>query len=415
MTRFRKVKVLLIVIILAFGTHYGWLLLQSESPGNNVARLSVEPSHETYFCPMHPTITSDKPGRCPICGMDLEKAVESHNHQEGAAQGDTQREILYYRHPMGKNVTSAVPAKDEMGMDYIPVYRDESKSGALETSIEGRVPFSISQDTQQLIGVTKSKVLREHLFHDIRATGRVAYDPEIYGAIEEYRIALSAASASSVLSSTRTRGEPDSLVSAARIKLRLQGLTDSQIDALAKGAIDPEEFLLPKGKAWIYAEVFEYELPLIREQQSIQATIPSAPQEIFKGKITSINPIVDPASRTLRVKAEILDSKGLLRPDMFLNVSITSDLGEQLTVPDSAVVHTGSKELIFVVNPDGQFEPREVTLGVKSGGHYAIQSGLIEGETIVTSANFLIDSESRLRGIVPRGSHSQEGAGGGES
>lgn len=197
------------------------------------------------------------------------------------------------------------------------------------------------------------------------------------------------------------------LISAAQTKLKLLGISDLQIKSLMKDGIDAHEFLLPKGKVWVYAEVFENELPFIKTGQGVEVLVPSLSQEAFVGRIASVNPTLDLSSRTVRVKAEIEDPKELLKPDMFVNVVISADLGEQLVVPDSAVIHTGSKELVFVVNESGRFEPREITLGMKSNMKYAVETGLKEGETVITSGNFLVDSESRLRGVVRRTSQTQ--------
>ena len=348
---------------------------------------------------MHPSIVSDKPGHCPICGMNLDQMDDDSRSSQGNDK-NKERKILFYRDPMGKSRTSPVPTKDEMGMDFIPVYEDETGEESKAQPVEGRVAFSIPKDTQQMIGVTKSPVRREDLSYDIRASGKVAYEPELYQAIEEYRIALKTASIS----------KENSLLSAAKTKLRLLGLSDDQVERVTKGGIDPKSFLLPQGTAWVYAEIFEYELALIKTDQNVDASVSALPNEKFHGKVSSISPIVDPASRTIKIRAEVDDPKRLLKPDMFVNVFIRVSLGPQLIVPESSVIYTGSRSLVFVVNDQGRFEPREVSLGEGTNDKHVVNSGLKEGEVIVTSANFLIDSESRIRGVVQQGAEASEGA-----
>lgn len=352
---------------------------------------------------MHPSVTSDKPGHCPICSMDLDKM------EEPTHGGDHDRKILYYRDPMGKSRTSPVPMKDEMGMDFIPVLEDEaSVEVQAAKSVEGRVAFSIPRDTQQMIGVTKASVKREELGYEIRAAGKVAYEPELYQALEEYRIALKTGSIIREMQGAATHKNGGATFAAANTKLKLLGLSDIQLQKLANGEIDPRTFLLPQGKAWVYAEVFEYELPLISVGQELEAVTPILPNEKFHGKVSSISPIVDSASRTVKIRAEIDDPKQLLKPDMFLNTFLKASLGNEVTVPSSAIIFTGIKSLVFVVNEDGRFLPREVMLGESSNDKYAVKDGLKEGEIVVTSANFLIDSESRIRGVVERASSGNE-------
>src|SRR5438477_7404062 len=136
-----------------------------------------------YQCAMHPQIVSDEPDICPICGMRLQKV-------EGPSEGEAQQKgkIVFYRHPMRPDITSPTPAKDEMGMDYIPVYESELSGG--EGAVPGHAAFTLSPERQQLIGVKTEEVERRPLDVEIRTVGKVAYDPGLYQAFVEYREAL---------------------------------------------------------------------------------------------------------------------------------------------------------------------------------------------------------------------------------
>jgi membrane fusion protein, copper/silver efflux system len=345
----------------------------------------------TYQCSMHPQIVSDKPGNCPICGMTLTKV----EHDEAAPK---ERKVAFYRHPMRPDVTSPEPAKDEMGMDYVPVYEDEL--GGEKGDVPGHAPFTLSSERQQLIGVTTERAEKRDLNVEIRTVGKVAYDPELYNAIAEHREAVAARRKlkDSPLAEAQERAE--ALVRSSMMRLRLMGISDEQIRDMGEQTPDPVNLLLPSKTAWVYAQVFEYEVDLLRPGQVVVVTAPSLPGQTFKGKITAVDSVLDATTRTARVRAEIATPQERFRPEMFVHVTILIPLGKKLAVPENAVLNTGEHKIIFVKQGEGRFEPRSVEVGRVAQGYQEVRSGLAEGEDVVTSANFLIDSESRFKSAV---------------
>ncbi len=352
---------------------------------------------ETYSCSMHPSIISDKPGKCPICQMDLQKVEEAEALPE-SHPNRKDKKILFYRHPMRPDITSTTPSKDEMGMDYVPVYEEDSQAD--EISVAGRAAFNLSPERQQLIGVTTAKAKITPLNFEIRASGRAAFDPDLFTAVEEYRQAVLSRDQMKNSSYESLRTQARELVSSVQTRLRLLGLSNEQIRKLGQGNASPMNLLLPKGNVWIYAEVFEYELPKIKENQNVEVTSPSLPGRTFMGRVASISPVLNAQTRTARVRFLVPDPEGVLRPDTFVNVKIQVFLGNKLAIPSDAVLHSGDENFVFVVQGDGRFEPRRVELGTKVNDYYEILSGVSSEESVVTSANFLIDSESRLRGVL---------------
>ncbi len=350
-------------------------------------------SQQMYHCPMHPDVMSHKPGQCPICKMDL-VPIEDHGPEPTADQ-----KILFYRHPMQADVTSKFPAKDSMGMDYIPVYADNSSNRTAST-VDGRAGFTLSQESQQKIGVTSTAAILRPLTREIRATGRVAYDPELYAAIEEYQQAVIAKEHLQNSSYSGFIDQSAVLVKSSATRLKLLGLTDQQIRSIARGGSQAINLILPEGRVWVYAEVFEYEVGGLKPGQRVEAEAPSIPGTFFKGTISSISPLLNAPTRTIRVRAEVPDPKRLLRPDTYLNVRILIELGQKLAIPDDSVLHTGTQSYVFVKDETDHFYPREVELGAKVKGFYEVVSGLKIGEQVVTGANFLIDSESRLKAVI---------------
>jgi Cu(I)/Ag(I) efflux system membrane fusion protein len=151
---------------------------------------------------------------------------------------------------------------------------------------------------------------------------------------------------------------------------------------------------------WVWAEFYENELPMLKVGQNIDVTTNSYPGEKFQGTISLINPFLDPAKRTARVRIDIPNPEFKLRPAMYVNAELGMDMGKGLTIPVSAVMPTGARNVVFVDKGDGKLEPRIVQLGAKYGDSYEVQSGLHENERVVASANFLIDAESKIQGAL---------------
>jgi hypothetical protein len=423
------------------------------------ARAQLQHAVGTYYCPMHPTYTSDKPGDCPICNMRLvkrqpeaaapappplaaapvEPAPEPqticylHNcpkahggapcpmtvvakpgepvtcpvcgtHVAEAAEPPRAgaKKILYWTDPMLPGYKADKPGKSPMGMDLVPVYEEAGDGAAAMAAPPGYAPVLLSPQKQQLIGVKTAPAQRRRLVKTIRTAGHIAYDPELYQAQEEYLQALRAAERSAGSEVPGMAEQSRQLAASVRTRLRLLGLTEALIDELGVQAAPDRRLLLtdPAGEVWLYAPIYEYELPLVALGQQITAAVPSVAGKTLEGAIQAIDPVLDPQTRTARVRALLRDPEHLVKPQMFVNATIAVDTGEALAIPEEAVFSTGTRHLVFVDRGQGMFEPRDVSLGVSADGFRAVTSGIAEGEPVVTSGNFLIDSESRLKAAL---------------
>ncbi|MBX7139214.1 MAG: efflux RND transporter periplasmic adaptor subunit, partial [Oligoflexia bacterium] len=224
-------------------------------------------------------------------------AVEPHAHHQ--APSSSERKVLYYRHPMGKNVKSPVPMKDEMGMDFIPVYAEEAPREP-RGPVDGRTAFLLSESGRQLIGVRTAKVERQSVNYEIKASGRVAFDPELYTVVSEYKVAKAAAGLTHH-SAAAIQGGAQAMLQAVKLKLKLRGLSDKQIQMIEQGKFEADDLLLPQGRVWVYADVYEYELPNLKEGQVIEAESVLYADKKFKGKVISVSSIINAETRTVEV------------------------------------------------------------------------------------------------------------------
>lgn len=374
------------------------------------------------------------------------------------------REPLFYRNPMNPEITSPVPAKDNMGMDYIPVYADSEADDAPAGTV------SVDPVTRQSIGVRTAVAERRALSRDVRTVGRVDYDeqritrlhpktegwieelfiettgqtidadeillsiysPQLVSTQQEYVLALNNLETLKESPFEDVRRGAESLVATATQRLELLDVPAHQIDELestrsvkkrlhihspAKGVVinvgaregqyvtplTELYFIADLTRVWVFVDIFEDELPWVRVGDVAEMKVEAVPGTTFEGKLTYIYPYAERETRTIKARLEFPNDELLLKPDMFANITIRANPRTGVVaVPSEAVVRSGVREKVFVVREPGKFEPREVVVGVSSEGWTEIREGIEPGESIVVSAQFLIDSESKLREAVSK-------------
>ena len=320
---------------------------------------TAEPAKKEYTCPMHPQIKADHPGQCPICGMTLVPIDQLDEPETTGAQ------------------ENAAPAP------------------------EGHSPFTLSEQRQQMIGVQFGMAEKKPLFKEVHSAGRLAFDPELYAAQSEYVEAVRQLQRTRESPLAEVKESAQNMLDSAKLRLRVLGLSDQQIEQLGRGGKKDSNLLLPKAgeNVWVYAEIFEMDLPYVHEGLSVEINSGLLPGEKLAGKIAAVDRVLNPTTRTAKARISITRIKNL-RPESFVDVTIFSPMGEQVVVPFNAVLDTGKEAWVFVSDGKGRFEPRLVTIKFHVGDEVAIGKGLEGGERIVTSANFLIDSESRLKNAM---------------
>jgi len=359
-----------------------------------------------YYCPMHPTYTSDKPKDCPICNMKLVKRENA----ELTSDGDSAENICIEHNctmkDCGMHVMADIITGEKVSCpicgDYITAANGKLVEVPKSMTSSTSPTVTISPEKQQLIGVKTEPVKKMNLSKIVNASGKIAYDPDLVVTQEEF---IQALNNKDNLKEVSARAQ--SLIDASRNKLKLLGMSEDEITDLEKTRKVQTNLYLPqKGEnVWAYLSIFEYEIGLIKKGDLVEIDAVAYPGEVFEGKVISINPILDTSSRTNQVRVEVLNTEDKLKPEMFVNAKIKIALGEKLALPESAAMDTGIRKIVYLSREGGVLEAREVNLGQKVEGYYEVKSGLTEGDIVVTSGNFFIDSESKLKSAIEGTGH----------
>jgi Cu(I)/Ag(I) efflux system membrane fusion protein len=408
-------------------------------------------------------------GRSTDDGNNRTAAATEGRAADADAGADEPRRVLYYRNPMGHDDTSAVPKKDPMGMDYIPVYADEVADGP-EVRISANRLQTLGVRTETAAGRTMSRTIRavgtvaasEHSLSTVspkfegwitrlfvNTTGATVrrgevlftvYSPELVAAQEEYRIAVDALQQMGD-ATPEARAGAQALVDGGLQRLRNWGIADEDLAALRAGGGASQslplrsqsdgvviEMMARAGKrfmpgeplyqiadlatVWVVASVFEQDLGFVRPGQAAEVTLTAYPGQRWTGRVAFVHPAVEPTTRTARIHIELPNQDGLLKPDLFGSVEIEAgDTKAEVAIPESAVLDSGTRRVVLVDLGGGAFEPREVELGSRGDGHVEVTSGLSAGERVVVNGNFLIDAESNFKAALESFATDDEHAG----
>ena len=369
--------------------------------------------------PMTPGYKSDKPGKSPFMDMDLVPVYE-----EAPASGTAK--------PVAGYSTISLPPERQQAIG-VRLGKAETRDVTKSIRTVGRVTFD---ETLQHQIHAKFEGYVERLYVDY--TGKpvrkgqallTIYSPELLATQQEYLLAVRARKQLETSSSAEIARGGVNLYESARQRLLLWDISPAQIQELERTG-QPQKaltlyspvdgFVLSKNavagarvmpadtlfeiadirRVWVLADVYESEAPFVLQGQTAKMSLSYLPGRTWTGKVTFIAPVLDEKSRTVKARLEFQNPDGTLKPEMYADVLLERRLGRVVTVPEASVLSTGSRAIVFVAKGEGRFEPREVKTGARVNGYWEIREGVAAGEEVVTQANFLIDSESRLKGAL---------------
>jgi Cu(I)/Ag(I) efflux system membrane fusion protein len=426
----------LLASILLTGSYFVYRHWDGSTKGS-----AVKYSKTQYHCPMHPTYISDKPGDCPICGMKLvpieSSSPNSHKDHESAPTSAASNQTDGEQSKVSGYATVMIPQEriQSMGITTVEARRmeldqsirtfgrityDETRMHHVHTKFEGTI------ETLHVTYVGQYVKKGDPLFS--------IYSPELYATQNEYLLALRSRAQMPPLDgndSFNAAGNID-LVAAARQRLMLWDISEKDLREIerthqpmrtltlfspvsgyvtGKTAVQglrvmPADNLydiVDLSTIWLLADIYEVNLPFITLGQQASFQMSYQPGKTWRGRIVFINPSVDPATRTVKARLELANPGNELKPDMFGDVVIQGIHKTGIAVPESAVIDTGERNIIFIAKGNGLFEPREVVSGVRARNLVEIKQGVSEGESVVSGANFLLDSESKLKASMSTG------------
>lgn len=446
--KYSFVLALVLVLSACFDSPPGESL--SQALDDTAVEHALKHANPNYVCPMHPQIVRDQEGSCPICGMDL---VPLEIEPEATPSASSKREILYWVAPMDPNYRRDEPGQSPMGMDLVPVYADEAGP-----------TVTINPSVEQNLGLRTAKVGRETIWKYISTVGLVTFDedaishvhprasgwiekihvkavgekvkkgdvlfeyysPELVQAQDEYLVAKRSSRKDLVGNSK------GSLLKSARIRLELLEIPDWIIRNIdKKGKIQrvipvlaPRDgyvtqltvrdgmYITPSidsytiadlSRIWVRVDVFEHQFEWVQPGRPAEMRVAAVPARVWEGKVDYIYPELTKSTRTLNVRLRFDNPDDVLKPNMFADVIIYGGpKRDVLVVPRESLIRGSQDTHVIRRLPNGGFEPVQVATGIRSGEQVEILGGINEGDEIVVSGQFLIDSESNLRASLMR-------------
>ncbi len=425
---------------------------------------SEEESANLWTCGMHPEVLLDEPGQCPKCGMDLVPVKQTQTKKSSVTR-KSDRKIQYWQAPMDPTEIYDSPGKSKMGMDLVPVYEGEASAGGGTVVIDPvtvqnmgvryttvkRMNFTreiravgIVKYNEEKLYTINSKISGwiEKLYVDY--TGQVVrrgqplleiYSPELVTTQEEYLLALNNVQAvsqsrfesikdgaHSLLKSTQKRlnywdipqSEIERLENTGEVRRSLQLHSPANGVVIHKNAVEGARVntgadlyrIADLSTVWVEASIYDYELPWIEKGQKVEVQLSYLPEKTFTGRISYIYPYLDEKAREVQIRMEFQNPKLELKPGMYTDVYAQGKtIPDALVIPSESVIHSGERDVVFVARGKGKFEPRQIRTGMEGGPnnrYVRVMAGLLEGEKVVTSAQFLIDSESRLQEAIQK-------------
>lgn len=403
-------SVLAAVIVIA-GGYWGYVTFIQKND-------TVSTGKEVYTCPMHPQIVQDRPGQCPICGMDLVKEDEiGQEEQSGHDLGGA--DISSVKLSPSQQVLANVQTERVKTMQfqgektfngYVKI--NESKFAHISTAVSGKIVNMFVSFEGEM--VRKGQKVLE------------IYSPELVSTQKEYLLALDNFNQVKTSGNRLAIDQAQSLVNSSRERLILWEMTLGQIEELERSrnvktttiqyskysgivtkkyvqvghwAMMGQDILeiADLSTVWVVANVYESDMQYIKNGQTAEIYTTAYPDEVMRAKINFVNPVFNPESRTLEVRIDVSNKDMKLKPDMYLKVKINTYVTQSIGVPKNAVIRTGEHNYVYIEKEKGVYEPKEVQIGYEQDGYYAITSGLSEGDLVVTSGGFLIDSESQIQ------------------
>jgi membrane fusion protein, copper/silver efflux system len=409
----KKRIISILILVLLFGAAPAVLFTgcsdNSEVAGNRV-----------YYCPMHPEVQSNKPGVCPICHMDL--VLKGQDGDDMAEHLDDQLNLSTRKMALAGVATTTVRTEilDREIRAYSYLDFAEQNRRIVTAKFNGRIEKLYADRTGAYI--KKGQPLFE------------IYSPDLIQAQNDYLIATTA------FKNVSSGGDQSSIINAARQKLLLMGITENQIDELenngkvkmtityyspSSGTIIEKKVqegmyvnegtviydIADLSELWSITEIFSDDLGVIKEGSSVKLQLQSYPGQEFTGKVDLIYPVVNPETRSVKIRSVFSNRNNNLKPNMYGETIFNVSLGKGLVIPVEAVIFTGRRNIVWVQTEPGKFRMQEIKTGHKLDGQYQVVSGLSEGDIIASEGSYLIDSESQLRSGTTASGHEQHGAG----